>query len=279
MVVEKIPEAYIEETFDVKDLFFYDFRMTDDVVKTKVQLDAHMFSFLQVGIKHVHFADSFVKVDQTQSLLIKKGNCLWTELVNRGDVYCCKLFFFSDEYLLDFLEKHGSKRTVKQAPIPYWIIENDPYIMTFVKALDAVKVQNKVLRQKLYTVKLEELLLYLLDKYGDGFEAYLLSLVSTEHSKIKTVVEKNIYSGLKLEEIAFLCNMSLSTFKRSFEELYHTSPGKWLKNQRLEYAKNLLERKEKKASEIYLDIGYNNLSNFSAAFKKKFGLSPNQLLK
>lgn len=279
MIVEKIPAAYIEDGFDTKDLFFYDFRMTDDVVKSKVQLDVHMFSFLQVGIKHVHFADSFVKVDKTQSLLIKKGNCLWTELVDLEDIYCCKLFFFSDEYILDFLKKHTNKQIVKQAPMPYWIIENDSYIMTFVDALDAVKVQNKVLRQKLYAVKLEELLLYLLDKYGGSFETYLLSLVSNEHSKIKTVVEKNIYSGLKLEEIAFLCNMSLSTFKRSFEELYHSSPGKWLKDQRLEYAKVLLERKEKKASEIYLDIGYNNLSNFSAAFKKKFGVSPNQLLK
>ena len=32
-------------------------------------------------------------------------------------------------------------------------------------------------------------------------------------------------------------------------------------------------------TEIYFDIGYNNLSSFSAAFKKKYGVSPNQLAK
>ena len=87
----------------------------------------------------------------------------------------------------------------------------------------------------------------------------------------------NGYSNLKLEEIAFLCNMSLSTFKRHFINEYKTSPGKWLKDKRLEKAKETLEQKKLKPSDIYLNFGYNNLSNFSIAFKNKFGFSPNKI--
>jgi hypothetical protein len=40
---------------------------------------------------------------------------------------------------------------------------------------------------------------------------------------------KNVHSNLKLEEIAFLCNMSLST-KRHFIVEYNEAPGKWLQD-------------------------------------------------
>ena len=66
-------------------------------------------------------------------------------------------------------------------------------------------------------------------------------------------------------------------FKRHFTTEYHTLPGKWLKDKRLQTAKELLEGGDLKASDIYLDIGYNNLSNFSVAFKNKFGISPTDI--
>ena len=91
-------------------------------------------------------------------------------------------------------------------------------------------------------------------------------------------MESNVYSNLRLEEIAFLCNMSLSTFKRHFTSEYNEAPGKWLKDKRLQKAKELLQEGQLKASDIYLEIGYNNLSNFSIAFKNKFGISPKDIV-
>ncbi len=58
---------------------------------------------------------------------------------------------------------------------------------------------------------------------------------------------------------------------------YDTSPGKWLQDKRLQRAKETLEEGNLKASDIYLDFGYNNLSNFSTAFKNKFGKSPKEI--
>ena len=69
-------------------------------------------------------------------------------------------------------------------------------------------------------------MLYLLNKYGSRFEYYLHSLISKEVSPIKSVVESNVHSNLKLEEIVFLCHMSLSTFKRHFTTEYNQPPGK-----------------------------------------------------
>jgi AraC-like DNA-binding protein len=131
--------------------------------------------------------------------------------------------------------------------------------------------------KNLLAVKFEELMLYLLQKYGRKFELYLHSLIINEKSQFKKIVKNQIDSNLKLEEVAFLCHMSLSTFKRNFTKEYKVSPGKWLQDKRLQKSKNILERGDLKPSDIYLDFGYNNLSNFSTAFKNKFGFSPKEV--
>lgn len=276
MSIENIPEIYLEQNTSDKDLFVYDFKMTEDVVKSKVNLNMNMFSFLRVGTKQVHFADTSVTVNKEQSLLIKKGNLLWTELPNNKNIYYCKLFFFSENILQKFLDKHSSSNVSETGETSYFTIENDDYISFYLDSVAAVNAMDSSHKNDLLFLKFEEIMLYLLTKYGHKFHVFLVSLISNETSSFKKVVESNVSSNLKLEEIAFLCNMSLSTFKRAFKTEYNASPGKWFRDNRLLKAKEMLERGDSKASEIYLDFGYENLSNFSIAFKNKFGFNPTE---
>ena len=277
MPIENIPEIYIKDKEKRPDLFVYDFKMTNDVVKSKVNLGMNMFSFLQVGKKQVHFAGTAVAVNKEQSLLLKKGNWLWTELLDTEAIYYCKLFFFSETKLKEFLGKHTRNVAIVKDEIPFFIIRNDAYITSYLNSLSTISDAPAIFMENLLSVKFEELMLYLLQKYGRKFELYLYSLIASETSPFKKIIENKIHSNLKLEEIAFLCNMSLSTFKRQFIKEYNESPGKWLQNKRLQNAKNLLEQGKLKPSDIYLDFGYNNLSNFSIAFKNKFGFNPSEI--
>ena len=274
MPIENIPEIFIKDPKANEDIFVYDFKMTEDVVKSKVNLSMNMFSFLQVGKKQVHFADTSVAVNKDQSLLLKKGNWLWTELLETEEIYYCKLLFFTEKKLLEFLNKHINNIEPTKEEFSYFVIENDSYIASYLNSLSTIGDAPSVFMEKLLSVKFEELMLYLLQKYGKSFENYLNSLIVKETSPFKKIVESKIHSNLKLEEIAFLCNMSLSTFKRNFIKEYNISPGKWLQDKRLLKAKRLLEEGDFKPSELYFELGYNNLSNFSAAFKNKFGVSP-----
>ena len=277
MPIENIPEIYLKDKTKNPDLFVYDFKMTSDVVKGKVNLGMNMFSFLQVGKKQVHFAGTSVAVNKAQSLVLKKGNWLWTELLDTDAIYYCKLFFFSEKILKEFLEKHSSNKDLIKDETPYFIIKNDAYITSYLNSLSAIGKAPRESIETLLSVKFHELLLYLINKYGRSFEVYLHSLIVKETSPFKKIIESKIQSSLKLGEIAFLCNMSLSTFKRHFIEEYKVSPGKWLKDKRLQKAKDLLEQGDLKPSDIYLDFGYNNLSNFSVAFKNKFGFNPSKI--
>lgn len=88
---------------------------------------------------------------------------------------------------------------------------------------------------------------------------------------------KNYHFNVKLDRFAYLTGRSLAAFKRDFEKAFGTTPGKWLLQKRLQEARYLLE-KGKKASEIYLDLGFEDLSHFSFTFKKQFGLSPSMIV-
>ena len=277
MAIENIPEIFFENKNTPRDIFVYDFKMVSDVLKSKVNLTMNMFSFLQVGKKQVYFANTSMVVNSKQSLLLKKGNWLWTELLDIEAIYYCKLFFFSEKKLTDFLSKYTNDVKPYKEEVPYFVIENDDYIASFITSLSSETFLNHSYSDALLVLKFEEIMLYLLNKYGNEFEYYLHSLILKKVSPFKNIVESNVQSNLKLEEIAFLCNMSLSTFKRHFTSEYNEAPGKWLQDKRLQKAKELLQGGELKASDIYLDIGYNNLSNFSIAFKNKFGISPTDL--
>ncbi len=277
MHIDKIPDIYIQKDKNEQDLFIYDFKMTEESIKTKVNLNMHMFSFLQTGKKEVHFANTSVVVDSQQSILIKKGNCLWSELLDKEEIYYCKLFFFSEHRLKQFLDKHIKLKRPPKKASSYFTIENDSYLTSYLNSLSTIKSAPQDVSNSLLSVKFEELLVYLISKYKTIFEDYLLSLITEEVSSFKKNIEQNVYSTLSLEEIAFLCNMSLSTFKRHFIKEYKVSPGKWLREKRLLKAKELLEKGNLKSSDIYLDLGYSNLSNFSSAFKTKFGVSPSNI--
>jgi len=279
MSIENIPEIYLKKDEPIQDVLVYDFKMTTDVVKSKVNLSMNMFSFLQIGKKQVHFADASVMVNKEQSLLIRKGNWLWTELLDNDNIYYCKLLFFSEDRLKAFLERYTHKQECLKDEIPFFVIENDDYIASYLDSLSRMSAIPSSLNDNLLSVKFEEIMLYLTAKYGQKFELYLHSLISKEISPFKKIIESNVYSNLKLEEIAFLCHMSLSTFKRNFIAEYNESPGKWLQDKRLQRAKELLQDGNLKASDIYLDFGYSNLSNFSIAFKNKFGISPAEISK
>ena len=49
MPIENIPEIYFQNIKTKQDIFVYDFRMSSNAVKSKVNLSMNMFRFLQVG--------------------------------------------------------------------------------------------------------------------------------------------------------------------------------------------------------------------------------------
>jgi len=99
-----------------------------------------------------------------------------------------------------------------------------------------------------------------------------------EPGKIDLVdfMEKNYMFNLSLNKFGYLTGRSLTTFKKDFQMAFKTSPGRWLTKKRLELAHYQIFEKRRRPSDVYLDVGFENLSHFSFAFKKQFGYNPTE---
>lgn len=285
MTIQHLPDALFPQlAVAAPDLSVYLYQVDRQVDKSKVNLNRHVFSFLTHGQKEVHFSGATVCVTDQQALLIGAGNCLMTERLSTAAVYESTLFFFTQKNVADFLVKHSaaypaSRRMPKTPETPYFVIEKDEFVHHFIRSLSVHATLNSELSQKMLDLKLEEIMLYLAARDGEPFLRFLRALSGNESDlSFRKVVEANIFSNLTLDEIAFLCNMSLSTFKRHFSIIYQETPGKWFQHRRLLRARELLQKGDVRVSDIFLEFGYENLSNFSAAFKQEFGISPRQAL-
>jgi AraC-like DNA-binding protein len=127
------------------------------------------------------------------------------------------------------------------------------------KGLTALKVKEALM-----------LILYL-NKEASGllFDFY-------EPGKIDLEEYMNIHFrfNVGMARFAYLTGRSLATFKRDFAKTFNTSPSKWLQERRLKEAYYLIKEKRMKVSEVYLEVGFEDLSHFSFAFKNTFGKSP-----
>ncbi len=101
-----------------------------------------------------------------------------------------------------------------------------------------------------------------------------------EPGKIDLVafMEKNFMFNMPLEKFGYLTGRSLTTFKRDFYKAFNSTPQRWLTKKRLELAHYELAERHKKPVDVYYEIGFENLSHFSFAFKKQFGYAPTKLM-
>lgn len=90
-------------------------------------------------------------------------------------------------------------------------------------------------------------------------------------------MEKNFMFNLPLAKFGYLTGRSLTTFKRDFSKLFNTTPQRWLTKKRLELAHYRLIQKKNKPIDVCYEVGFENLSHFSYAFKKHFGYTPTEL--
>ena len=93
---------------------------------------------------------------------------------------------------------------------------------------------------------------------------------------LEKIMLSNFHFNVPVEKFAQLTGRSLAGFKRDFQRIFGMAPRHWLQEKRLTEALHLIEKKNKKPSAIYLDLGFESLSHFSHSFKKKFGKTPTE---
>lgn len=251
-----------------------DYSSSKDVSKQQIILNQNIISFLIEGTKEVIFDTTELSITPSKFLIMRSGNCLMTEKrISESSNYKSILLFFSNKMVYNFIRKMKSEKSEVIEPKSVYAFDYDDFLKRFVDSLADISKLSKAVQTKLLEVKFEEIMLYLTAQCGTDFLYSLTTNSNDTSQKFIRTIENSHLSKLTLKELAFLCNMSVSTFKREFEKYYSESPIKWFQNKRLEHAHYLLSQ-EKSPSEVYFEAGYENLSSFSQAYKTKYGVTP-----
>jgi len=135
-----------------------------------------------------------------------------------------------------------------------------------------------------FTKRLKALLLLKRQSKGNGYSAShkdIMKIVESIGNEVPPSILKVIYfmndhlgDRLSLVDMAREAGLSRFHFCRHFKKFTGMTPKKFLCKLRLERARVLLSNPEKRISEIAMEVGFDDLSNFIRHFKKYTGFTP-----
>lgn len=155
-------------------------------------------------------------------------------------------------------------------------LEANPLYKNYFDSLLPYMQLNGIEDADLLGLKLREAAMLLL-KINPELKDILFDFSEPGKIDLEAFMNKNFHFNVDLNRFAYLTGRSLATFKRDFEKLFHNTPSRWLQQRRLQEAHYLIKEKGKTASDIYLDLGFEDLSHFSFAFKKQYGMAPTRV--
>lgn len=245
-------------------------------------LNKNAVSLVIKGEKIMRFAKKTVEANDREIHFLSAGNCITSIDFTNQEEFRSILIFFDDSVFTDFLIRNDKlinelAGIFKYDSQPYISLKKDDFISNYILSLQLIFKTGNHFSEQMKKLKFEELLQYMLEKYPEILLSFQASVEKPQSDiEIKRIVETNITSGLSVDELAFLCNLSSSTFKRRFAKIYKTSPQNWFVKQKMKMAADMLDRHKEKPGEIFYKLGYENHSSFTKTFRKFYGMSPKE---
>ena len=263
----------------VKDMLFAYYRCPQVEKQVNLFLNYNLITYTFRGKKTFRHRDKTWTLTDNSCIFVRKT----AFNQERDDMVGWEVlaFYFQDNFLQQVFREYRQYLPLKNLPPPPtdMLIEINLTETTsaFFYGMVPYFSQKIPPSESLLELKFKELLFNI---FSDPANANLLAYVNSIDNQYKTpvwqVMEANYTFNLAIEEFAHIAQRSVTAFKREFYEYYHTTPGKWLTQKRLEYARYLLDTSKKNVSEIADESGFENLTHFSRIFKEKYGLSPLQ---
>ena len=227
------------------------------------------------GRKVWHTSQGSYDLQKGDCVFVRKGACIVEQFFETAP--CFIFFFIPDEFICDSLRDNtGSFKNLNRQFDPVITIEHTAIVQSFFLSMMSYFSSDREPDPILLELKFKELVLMLNDNEANSdLRSYFGSLLRQPQSiSLQRAMEENFCFNLKLEEFAQLSARSLSAFKRDFQNVYATSPGRWLLEKRLHHASHLLANLNKTVSEAAFESGFESASHFSRVFRQRFGIQP-----
>ncbi|WP_243350218.1 AraC family transcriptional regulator [Parabacteroides sp. FAFU027] len=261
--------------FHYHDIFFTYYH--PDEISCSKMVKEHMLVYVYSGEMILEKEGKKVIVGKGECVFIRRDNTVTMTKQRKGNEGFRAIFMnFKRNFLREFyqtidhrilpLEAEKHKPSVIKLP-------HTPDIQSLFQSMTPYFDSDKEPAKELMHLKLQEGVYSLLN-IDNRFYPALFDFTEPWKIDILDFMNDNYMYDLSVEDIAGFTGRSLATFKRDFKKISPLSPQKWLIDKRLRVAYDKLRHENRKISDVYLEVGFKNLSHFSSAFKRQFGYAP-----
>ncbi|PAD21810.1 AraC family transcriptional regulator [Terribacillus saccharophilus] len=183
---------------------------------------------------------------------------------------------FTPKDILEVLDETGIRTGKRQdTKRAMFIGESEPSLLDAVIRLASLLDKQKHIPILAPLYKKE--ILYWVLQGPNGNALQQMAVVGSNAMRIRDVIEyiiSDFEKSFRIEDLADIANMSVSSLHRHFKEVTAMSPIQFQKQLRLQEARRLLLAELPDIADVAFRVGYESQSQFTREYARMFGFSP-----
>lgn len=253
--------------------------LIDEYLNNLMLMTENLVLYILKGKIVIENSHDTIFVKANELFLQSKGENIMVNIIPDNGQFECLYFIFDPELVVDVLRTIHDEMSImsknESGNLHFCHFQQNDRIELFFNSLLNTSWQNNEYYEALFKLKLKELIMILLT---DGttrsqVATFLKSNLNCRSNKLMQIVYETLYTSISISELASICGMSLSSFKRAFYMEFNMSPMQWINEKRLDRAILLIKNTSIPITEIAYNCGYESYVHFSRRFKSKYGCS------
>jgi len=234
----------------------------------------HVLAFQFSGKTSIQHQNGKLVLRKNQLLLAQKNQLAKSiKTPDTNEAYKSMSVIITDAALQQFAQDNSIHENKTYTGEKNILLKPDALLKSYFQSLLPYVEQSQKISKRLATIKTNEAIELLLH-LKPSLKSFLFDFSEPYKIDLEKFMLQNFHYNVPIEHFAKLTGRSLAAFKRDFNHVFKTSPRKWLQEKRLTEAYHLIKQKNRKPTEIYLELDFENLSHFYTSFKQKFGVTP-----
>ena len=228
--------------------------------------------FIFAGSKTIHTSRSRIVLPKETLFILSRGNYCVSDTTDCDNQYC-ELLISIPALTLKYIMSNFSDTIARPNYTLYSSIVIPATDSRYLHPITEL-YQCDNLSDSISYIRLCELIYLMLESKTPEIYDAIQREITAESAKFSKTIMDNLYTDATLSDLAKLTNMSLTTFKHHFKEVFGLPPHKWIVEQHIEHAILLLLTTDKSIDQICTECRFANTSHFIRLFKQRFNSTP-----
>ena len=262
--------------FKADDMLFVEYLCVVQDELASLWADNNYLVYTIKGKKGIRVLDQEYKTTAGDAFFVKKG--AYTTHQFFDEQYISLIIFLPDEFIKRVMQKY-QLASPERGDFDYANklihLDLDDVLSSYFQSVLSYFSHSKDPPRQLLVNKFEEFIINIMaSSKNRPLIDYFNEICRSSKVSLRAIMEANFQFNMTFEDFARLSGRSLSTFRRDFIRYFGTTPGKWLRDRRLEYGRHLLETTNMNITEITYEVGFENPAHFVRIFKEKYDVPP-----